>query len=109
MNGSRITRPYIHCRQDLKKSAPVHTTMIKLIIKYYQQSKNLPKNEKKWFYRKIEQFTDWNMLGLQKWLRTANRIIYTKNIKMKRKKGGPNWDSTIMNYNTNIKLYILQV
>ena len=43
---------------ELNKSAPVHTTMIKLITKYYQQSKNLPKIKKKWLSRKIEQFTD---------------------------------------------------
>ena len=70
----------------MKNSAPAHATMITLIKKYYQQSKQLPKNKKKWFSRKIEQFSDWHVTELQKWLRTAKRIIHTNHMKSKRTK-----------------------
>ena len=67
----------------IKNSAPVHSTLIALIKQYYKLSTNLPRTKKKWFSRKLSQFEEWKVSDLQKWLRTAKRILHRQKINLK--------------------------
>ena len=67
----------------IKNSAPVHSTLIALIKQYYKLSTNLPRTKKKWFSRKLSQFEEWKVSDLQKWLRTAKRILHRQKINQK--------------------------
>ena len=77
---NKILRDDTYTVTGLKKSSPVHTTTLKLIKKYHQQSQNLPKTKKKLFSCKINQFNDWTVPEFQKWLRTAKRVIHKNEI-----------------------------
>ena len=59
----------------IKNSAPVHSTLLKLIKQYYKLSTNFHRIKKKWFSRKLSQFGKWKVSYLQKWPWTAKRIL----------------------------------
>ena len=40
--------------------------------------------KKKWFSRRINQFNTWHLVELQKWLKTAKRILNNGNLKRKK-------------------------
>ena len=58
--------------------------LLNLVTKYYLLSTNLPPTKKKQFSRRINQFNTWNLVELQKWLKTAKRIIHNDNLKRKK-------------------------
>ena len=68
---------------NVKHSTPVLGTFLTLGAKYYSLSTTLPSTKKKWFSRRITQLNTWTVLELQKWIRTAKRIIHTDNLKKK--------------------------
>ena len=69
---------------NVKHSTPALSTLLTLVTKYYSLSTTLPSTKKKWFSRRITQFNTWIVIELQKWIRTAKRIIHTDNLKRKK-------------------------
>ena len=87
---------------NVKQSTPALSTLLTLVAKYYSLSKTLPHTKQKWFSRRIVQFNTWNVADLQKWIRTATRIIHTDTLKKKTTLNNIKVSTTVRRYSHKI-------
>ena len=67
-----------------KNSAPAHSTLLKLVHKYYPMLITLPLIKNKWFSMELSRSSKWKISDLQKWIRIKKIILHEEKVEGKK-------------------------